>query len=149
MEHYRAGPHTRYDLKYHFVWVTKYRRKVLAGEVGRRLRDLVREVCRTYDVEILQGAVSVDHVHILVSCPPDLSPSKLMQYVKGKSSRKLMMEFHHLQKAYWGRHMWARGYFVASSGNITDEAIIAYIQGQEGTEPSDGGENFRVPSNGP
>jgi putative transposase len=136
-------------LKYHFVWVTKYRRKVLGGEVGRRLRDLVREVCRTYEVEILEGAVSADHVHILVSCPPELSPSKLMQYVKGKSSRKLMMEFQHLQKQYWGRHIWARGYFVASSGNITDEAIAAYIRGQEGTEPSDGGDNFRVPSNGP
>ncbi|MCE9559450.1 MAG: IS200/IS605 family transposase [Armatimonadetes bacterium] len=149
MEHYRTGPHTCYDLKYHFVWVTKYRRKVLVGEVGRRLRELVREVCRTYEVEILEGAVSVDHVHILVSCPPDLSPSKLMQYIKGKSSRKLMMEFQHLQKQYWGRHLWARGYFVASSGNITDEAIAAYIRGQDGTELGDGGDNFRVPANGP
>ena len=96
-------------------------------------------------MEILEGAVSVDHVHILVSCPPNLSPSKLMQYVKGKSSRKLMMEFRTLEKQYWGRHMWARGYFVASSGNVTDEAIAAYIKGQEGTEPDDGGDNFRVP----
>src|SRR5579872_1588786 len=100
MENYRSGPHTRYDLKYHFVWVTKYRRKVLGGEVGRRLRELVREVCRTHEVEILEGAVSVDHVHILVSCPPQISPSKLMQYIKGKSSRKLMMEFRTLGKQY-------------------------------------------------
>ena len=145
MEHYRTGPHSRYDLKYHFVWVTKYRKKVLGGEVGRRLRDVIREVCRTQDVEILQGAVSLDHVHLLVSCPPNLSPSKLMQYVKGKSSRKLLAEFKPLQRQYWGRHLWARGYFVASSGNITDEAIAAYIQGQTGTEPGDGGDNFRVP----
>lgn len=144
MERYRTGPHTRYDLKYHFVWVTKYRKKVLGGEVGRRLRELVREVCRTNDVEILEGAVSSDHVHLLLSCPPTLSPSKLMQYLKGKSSRKLLLEFRHLQKQYWGRHLWARGYFVASSGNVTDEAIMAYIQGQEGTEPGDGDENFRV-----
>ena len=145
MEHYRAGPHSRYDIKYHFVWVTKYRKKVLGGEVGRRLRDLIREVCRTQDVEILEGAISLDHVHILVSCPPNLSPSKLMQYVKGKSSRKLLAEFKPLHKQYWGRHLWARGYFVASSGNVTDEAIAAYIQGQDGTEPGDGGDNFRVP----
>ena len=59
MEHYRSGPHTRYDLKYHFVWVTKYRKKILGGEVGRRLRELVREICRTNDVEILEGAVGV------------------------------------------------------------------------------------------
>ena len=144
MEKYRTGPHTRYDLKYHFVWVTKYRKPILVGEVGVRLRELVREVCRTNEVEILEGSVSRDHVHVLVSCPPNVSPSKLMQYIKGKSSRKLLMEYRHLQKQYWGRHLWARGYFVASSGNVTDEAIMAYIRGQEGTEPGDGGDDFRV-----
>ena len=144
MEHYRTGPHSRFDLKYHFVWITKYRKGVLVGEVGIRLRALVREVCRTYEIEILQGSISRDHVHVLLSCPPDLSPSKIMQYIKGKTSRKLLMEFKHLQKQYWGRHLWARGYFVASSGNVTDEAIMEYIRRQEGTEPDDGGDNFQV-----
>jgi putative transposase len=144
MEHYRTGPHSRFDLKYHFVWITKYRKGVLAGEVGLRLRELVREICRTYEIEILEGSISRDHVHILVSCPPNLSPSKIMQYIKGKSSRKLLMEFRHLQKMFWGRHLWARGYFVASSGNVTDEVIKEYIRQQEGTEPDDGGDNFQV-----
>jgi putative transposase len=144
MENYRTGPHSRFDLKYHFVWITKYRKGVLAGEVGLRLRELVREICRTYEIEILQGSISRDHVHILVSCPPTLSPSKIMQYIKGKSSRKLLMEFRHLQKMFWGRHLWARGYFVASSGNVTDEVIKEYIRQQEGTEPDDGGDNFQV-----
>ena len=144
MENYRTGAHSRFDIKYHFVWVTKYRKKVLTGEVGIRVRDLVREVCRTNEIEILQGAVSADHVHVLLSCPPTLSPSKIMQYIKGKTSRKLMMEFKHIQKQYWGRHLWARGYFVASSGNVTDEAIAEYIRGQEGTEPSDGDDKFQV-----
>jgi putative transposase len=144
MAHYRTGSHTRFAIKYHFVWVTKYRKSVLTGSVGVRLRDLVREICRTYEIEILQGSVSPDHVHVLLSCPPNLSPSKVMQYIKGKSSRKLMMEFKHIQKQYWGRHLWARGYFVASSGNVTDEVVMEYIRQQEGTEPNDGGENFRV-----
>lgn len=144
MENYRTGAHSRYDIKYHFVWVTKYRKRVLADAVGERLRDLVREICRTYDIEILEGAVSIDHVHVLLSCPPNLSPSKIMQYIKGKTSRKLMMEFQHLQKMFWGRHLWARGYFVASSGNVTDEVISQYIRGQDGTEPSDGSDNFRL-----
>ena len=126
------------------MWVTKYRRSVLTGEVGVRLRDLVREICRTHEIEILQGSVSCDHVDVLLSCPPNLSPSKVMQYLKGKSSRKLMMESKHIQKQYWGRHLWARGYFVASSGNVTDEVIMEYIKQQEGTEPNDGGENFQV-----
>jgi putative transposase len=144
MEKYRTSLHSRYDIKYHFVWVTKYRKSVLRGEVGNRLRDLVREICRTHDIEILQGAVSQDHVHVLLSCPPNLSPSKIMQYIKGKTSRKLMMEFKPIAKQYWGRHLWARGYFVATSGNVTDEAIMEYIRHQDRTEPTDGGDNFKV-----
>jgi putative transposase len=144
MEHYRTGAHSRFDLKYHFVWVTKYRKKVLTGAVGMRVRELVREVCRRNEIEILQGAVSADHVHVLLSCRPTMSPSKIMQYIKGKTSRKLMMEFKHIEKQYWGRHLWARGYFVASSGNVTDEVIAEYIRGQDGTEPCDGDDNFKV-----
>jgi putative transposase len=144
MENYRTGSHSRYDLKYHFVWVTKYRKPILIGEVGLRLRELVREICRTQEIEILQGSVSRDHVHVLLSCPPNLSPSKIMQYLKGKTSRKWMMEFKHVQRQYWGRHLWARGYFVASSGNVSDEAIMEYIRHQERNEPSDGGDDFRV-----
>ena len=144
MEDYRTGSHSRYDIKYHFVWVTKYRKSVLTGEVGVRLRNLVREICRTHDIEILQGAVSKDHVHVLLSCPPSLSPSKIIQYIKGKTSRKLMMEFKHIQKQFWGRHLWARGYFVASSGNVTDEVIAEYIRLQDKNEPRDGVENFHI-----
>ena len=144
MERYRTGSHSRFDLKYHFVWIPKYRKAILSGEVGVRLRYLVREICRTLEIEILEGSVSSDHVHVLLSCPPNLSPSKIMQAIKGKTSRKLLQEFKHLQKHYWGRHLWARGYFVATSGNVTDEVIREYIRQQEGTEPDDGGDNFRV-----
>ena len=144
MERYRTGAHSRFDLKYHFVWIPKYRKPILSGEVGVRLRYLVREVCRTLEIEILEGSVSSDHVHVLLSCPPNLSPSKIMQAIKGKTSRKLLQEFKHLQKQYWGRHLWARGYFAATSGNVTDEVIREYIRQQEGTEPDDGGDNFRV-----
>ena len=144
MENYRTGSHSRFDIKYHFVWVTKYRKPVLGGAVGIRLRELVIEICKTNEIEILSGHVSKDHVHLLLSCPPSLSPSKIMQYLKGKTSRKLMMEFHHLQKSFWGRHLWARGYFAATSGNVTDEVIQEYIRLQRGIEPSDGEERFTV-----
>ena len=144
MENYRTSSHSRYDIKYHFVWITKYRKQVLTGEVGSRVRDLVREICRTHDIEILQGSISRDHVHVLLSCPPNISPSKIMQYIKGKTSHKLLSEFKHIQKQFWGRHLWARGYFVASSGNVTDEVIMEYIRLQDGKEPSDGGDNFQV-----
>jgi len=144
MENYRTSSHSRFDIKYHMVWVTKYRKAILYGEVGYRLRELILEICKAHEVEILSGHVSRDHVHVFLSCPPNLSPSKLMQYLKGKTSRKLLMEFRHLQKSFWGRHLWARGYFVATSGNVTDEVIMEYIRLQDSTEPPDGGTNFRV-----
>ena len=136
MEHYRKSSHTVYDLKYHFVWVTKYRKPVLKGEIAERVRELIREICKANDVEILKGHISKDHVHIFVSVSPHLSVSQLAQSMKGKTSRKMLMEYKSLSRAFWGRHMWARGYFAASSGNVTDEVIMKYIE-QQGLEPPD------------
>ena len=130
MENYRKSSHTVYDIKYHIVWITKYRKPVLDGEVSKRIRDLIREICKSKDVEIIKGHISKDHVHIFVSVPPHISVSKLVQSIKGKTSRKIMIENKMVSKAFWGRHMWARGYFVASSGNVTDEVIIRYIEEQ-------------------
>ena len=136
MENYRKSSHTVYDIKYHIVWITKYRKPVLGGEVSKRIRDLIREICKSKDVEIIKGHISKDHVHIFVSVPPHISVSKLVQSIKGKTSRKIMIENKMVSKAFWGRHMWARGYFVASSGNVTDEVIIRYIE-EQGKEPPD------------
>ncbi|MDP6117175.1 MAG: IS200/IS605 family transposase [Planctomycetota bacterium] len=143
MENYRTSAHTRFDLKYHFVWITKYRKPVLHGDVAHRVRELVIEICKARDIEILRGHVSKDHVHLFVSAPPNMSPSKIMQAIKGKTSRKLMMEFRHISKTFWGRHLWARGYFVAGSGNVTDEVILEYIRLQN-QEPSGDEEKFRL-----
>ena len=137
MEHYRKSSHTVYDIKYHIVWITKYRKQILRADIAHRVRELTREICRSHDVEIMKGNVSRDHVHIFVSVPPHISVSQLVQSLKGKTSRKLLMEFKSLSKAFWGRHIWARGYFVASSGNVTDEVIIKYIE-QQNIEPPDG-----------
>ena len=135
MEHYRKSSHTIYDIKYHLVWITKYRKPVLQGEIATRARELIREICRSYDVEIIKGHLSKDHVHLLVSVPPQVSVSQLVQYLKGKSSRKMMMEFKTLSRTFWGQHIWARGYFVATSGNVTDEVIMKYIEQQEVESP--------------
>lgn len=81
----------------------------------------IREVCKRNNAEILRGHVSRDHVHLFVSVPSHLAVSKLVQYPKGKSTYKLMQENKQLSKLFWGRHVWSRGYFVATSGNITDE----------------------------
>ena len=90
---YRVGPHTKYKIEYHFVWITKYRYKLLLGDVGERVRDLIRQTCTIFDIEIIRGVVSKDHVHILVSAPPTLSPSEIMRRIKGRTSMKIFEEY--------------------------------------------------------
>jgi len=134
MENYRKSAHSTFDIKYHIVWITKYRKPVITGKIAVRTRELIRGICQTNEVEILAGHVGKDHIHLLVSVPPHLSASKLVQYLKGTSSRKLQMEYKELNKQFWGQHLWARGYFVASSGNVTDEVIQQYILNQDMAE---------------
>ena len=143
MKNYRKTSHSVYDLKVHLVWITKYRKPVLFGNVATRLRDLVREICKSLDVEILRGHVSKDHVHLFVSMPPYLSVSELEKRVKGKTSWKLVSENRKLSKQFWGRHLWARGYFAASSGNVTDEVIMQYIAIQDVAERA-GDDDFTI-----
>ena len=109
MAEYRQSAHAVFDVKYHVIWRTKYRKKALRGRVAERGRDLIRQICASRNVVIVRGAVSPDHIHLLLSAPPVLSPAKLAQYIKGRSSRLLQGEFPELRKQYWGQHMWARG----------------------------------------
>jgi putative transposase len=141
MPEYRQGAHTIYDIQYHLVWVTKYRYQVLQGEVAERAREIIRQVCMSRDISIVKGHLSADHVHMLVSCPPRLSPAQVVQYLKGASSRKLQEEFSHLRKRYWGQHLWARGYFCATVGTVTQEQIKDYIDKHERQFPN---ENFSI-----
>ena len=140
---YRKGSHSTYDLKYHVIWCTKYRYRVLTGDVANRVRVLIREICAANYVHIVSGSMSPDHIHLLISMPPNLSLSKLMQYVKGKSSRKIMMEFEHLRKRYWGQHIWGRGYFAVTVGNLNEAQVQEYIENQEQHHQLD---NFEISS---
>ena len=141
---YRKTAHSVYDLKYHLVWITKYRKPILRGEIGKRARELLRQTCASLEVYIVKGHVSKDHVHLLVSVPPNLAVSELVKRLKGRSSRLLLEEFGELRKVYWGRHLWACGYFVASSGNVTDEIIAEYIEKQSQLAPEEGDQDFSV-----
>ena len=134
---YRKGSHTVYNIQYHFVWVTKYRYHVLEGEVKLRVREIIRQICQQHDLLIEQGHISKDHVHILVSAPTHMSASQIMQKIKGRSSRMLQQEFPHLKKRYWGQHIWARGYFCTTVGQVTDQMIRDYIEGHVGKSPDD------------
>jgi putative transposase len=138
---YKRGAHSIYDLKYHVIFCTKYRYRILTGEVGQRARELIREICNANYVDIVSGSISPDHVHLLLSIPPNVSLSKLLQYLKGKSGRKLLMEFSHLRKRYWGQHLWARGYFAVTVGNVNEADIQKYLEEQEIQHKED---NFNI-----
>ena len=140
-EEYKRGPHTVYDIQYHFVWVTKYRYAILKDDIALRVRELIRQICESRNITILNGHVSASHVHLHVSYPPELAPSKIVQSLKGRSSRLVQQEFPYLRKRYWGKHLWARGYFCATIGKITEKMIAAYIDQQEQPPRRD---NFKV-----
>ena len=131
MAYYRKGSHTKYDIKIHLVFVTKYRKAILRGDLAKRVRQLIREICLANEVQIIKGHISRDHIHLLLSYPPRLSVAKLAQYIKGKTSRKLLQEYTEIRKKFWGSHIWARGYFAVSTGNVTDELIAEYIDKQD------------------
>jgi len=137
----KYGSHTVYDIQYHVVWTTKYRYKVLQGRVAERLRELIRQGCEARNIKIVRGSIGKEHVHLLLSCPPTLAPSKILQYLKGRSSKLLQEEFQELRKRYWGQHLWAPGYFCRTVGSVTEEIIKEYIENQ-GKERND--DTFRI-----
>lgn len=130
MQYSRITAHTRFDNKYHLVWITKYRKGILKDRIGIRVRDIIRQICEKFSVEIIRGHLSPDHVHLFVSIPPQYSVSKVVQNLKGRTSRIIQQEFPEIRKEYWGRHLWAIGFFCVTTGNITDEMIIQYIEEQ-------------------
>ena len=107
MRHYRLGAHTKSDLKVHLVWVPKYRKAVLTGEVALRVRDLLRQIAAEHELEIVSGKVARDHVHLFLAYRPNQDVSQILQWLKGISSRVLLQEFAHLRRKFWGRHLWA------------------------------------------
>ncbi len=145
MRRYRLGAHTKTDLKVHLIWIPKYRKRVLVGPVAVRTRDILRQIAMEHELEIITGKVSVDHVHMFLGYRPTQNISKMVQWLKGTSSRVMLQEFAHLRKQFWGRHFWARGYMAVSSGNLTDEMIQAYIDEQEG-EPMVDDSRFQIDS---
>ena len=128
MDHLRKGTHSVHQLHVHVVWSTKYRYKVLNGDIQIRCRDLIRQCCDSLDVRILKGVVSKDHVHLHLSYSPKLSISDMIKRIKGRSARLLLDEFSELKKRYWGQHLWGIGYGAWSTGNITDEMIEQYLE---------------------
>jgi putative transposase len=128
MKDNRYGNHSVTRLTAHLVWVTKYRYPVLKGDIQKRCRELIIQICDAEDVRILKGVVSKDHVHMHIEYQPSKALSDLVKRFKGRTSRLLQQEFPALQKQYWGRHFWAIGYGAWSTGNLTEEMVQEYLE---------------------
>jgi putative transposase len=127
MTEYSKGSHTVYHHRYHIVWITKYRYRVLQGELRLRVRTIIAQTAEEMGINIVNGVLSADHVHVFAEIPPHIAVSEFVKMAKGRSSRKIQQEFPHIKKQYWGRHFWGRGFFSTTSGNITDDMINNYI----------------------
>ena len=122
--------HTKWECQYHIVFIPKYRRKVLYGKIRADVREIIRILCKYKKVEIIEGAVCKDHVHLCLSIPPKMSVSDFMGYLKGKSAL-MIFDRHPELGEKWNREFWARGYYVSTIGNVNEETVKKYIREQE------------------
>ena len=121
--------HTKWKCQYHIVFIPKYRKKVLFGQIRNDVREIIQALCKYKSIEIISGAVCSDHVHLCVSIPPKMKISDFMGYLKGKSTL-MLYDRHPELGSKWDKAFWARGYYVATIGNVTEEAIKKYIEEQ-------------------
>ena len=133
MENVQSLSHSKWECKYHVVWIPKCRRRVLFGQLRRHLGDVLHELARQKECKILEGHLRPDHVHMLISIPPKYAVSQVIGYLKGKSAIHIARTYIGQRKNYTGMNFWARGYFVSTVG-VNEEVIRAYIQGQEKEE---------------
>ena len=130
MVKFKSGAHTLHRLKYHLVWIPKYRRRVLRGKIATRLYELFRNCAEVNDWVVEELNIQTDHVHMLVQLNPDISLAKAVQLFKGGSSRIIREEFPELEEFLWGDSFWADGYFAETVGRTSEWAIKRYIQNQ-------------------
>lgn len=122
--------HSKWECKYHIVWIPKGRRKVLYGRIRQYLGELLHTLARQKECKILEGHLCNDHVHVLISIPPKYSAAQVIGFIKGKSAIHIARVYLGQKKNFSGMHFWARGYFVSTVG-ADEETIRAYIQQQE------------------
>jgi putative transposase len=130
MKGLKSTAQAKYDLRYHFVFVPKYRKRVLQGSVKQRISGMIRFCCQINQWDLYELAIQPDHVHLYCGAPPRWSPSEMMHAIKGGTSKKIRELFPELDEVYWGSTFWADGYLVKSVGEINDKVISEYVQKQ-------------------
>ena len=144
MTQYSKTSHTVFHHRYHIVWITKYRFKVLQGNLRMKVREIIAQTADESGIKSVNGVLSSDHVHIFAEIPPHISVSDFVKIAKGRSSRKIQQEFPEIRKKYWGCHFWGRGFFSSTSGNVTDEIINNYIDNHTDAHKTDNLHNLSL-----
>jgi len=126
----RSTRHVKYWCAYHFVWIPKYRRDILIGDIAEYTKEVLRGIIRGIGCESLAIEVMPDHVHVLLLCPPRLAPSYVANYLKGKSARLILKRFPQLRARVKYGKLWSRSYFVATVGNVTADIVKRYVEEQ-------------------
>ncbi len=129
MKQFKRLAHAVWQCKYHVVWCPKYRYRILRGEIGLTVRDIIRQLCEWKKINILEGNIQIDHIHLVLEIPPKYSVSEAIGFLKGKSTIKVF-DFHlELKRRYWGRHFWSKGYCVSTVG-LGEDQIRNYVRHQ-------------------
>ena len=144
MSGYNKTSHTVFYHRYHIVWITKYRYKVLTRQLKLRIREIIAQVSEEMNVRVVNGALSADHIHLMLEIPPHISVSNFVKIVKGRSSRKIQQEFPEIRQRYWGKRFWGRGFFSSTSGNVTDDVINNYIDNHSDAHHVDNSVNISL-----
>jgi putative transposase len=127
---YKHGAHSKHRLMIHLVWIPKYRKRILKGKLAARIDELLRLCAEANGWEVLELNVQQDHVHIVVQFVPTIAVSRMVQLLKGKSSKVIRFEFPELEEVYWGDSFWADGYFAETVGITNAETILNYVKNQ-------------------
>jgi len=130
MENEVSLSHTRWECKYHIVWIPKYRKKTMYGQLRKHLGEVIRDLARHKESEVIEGHLMPDHIHMLISIPPKYSVSQVIGYMKGKSAIHIARSYLGRRKNFTGQHFWSRGYYVSTVG-LDEEMVRSYIKKQE------------------
>ena len=133
MRDWQNQAHVKYYCRYHVVFVPKYRRQSIYGVLRKDIGGILRELCRQYSVELVEGYAMKDHIHMLLMIPPKFSVSTTIGFLKGKSAIRIFRDYLQVKRNYTGRHFWGRGYCVSTVG-LDEQMIRAYIKNQEREE---------------
>jgi len=128
----KSTKHSKYNINYHLVWCSKYRHKVLEGQLADFLKELIEAICNNYEYELLNMEIMPDHIHLFISAPPYIAPADIVKTIKSITAIELFKNYSDLKtNKFWASGLWSKGYYVGTAGTVTADTIQRYIDEQK------------------